>query len=1263
MKSILLTLALSGFAGVASAQLGGSDLGQTTPTPGSSDVAQLLTTGDTTALPDGSINQFYDNNSSSTGYSGSSFTTGGDPGGYTMTSLTLKFGGGGNSGVPGYSGGNDMSLSGGWSISIYKLSGATDTTGTLVYQATVGAITGSGNSGADWIQITGFNLALSPNAAYAWTISNPTGGYDDLAYATGKPYAGGAICVIPPAAGVGDTTTVKYASDNDSATFDVGLTALTVPLTATDLGATAPVPGSADAAQLSDNGTTTDDSALPDPNGVLNQFYDNTTPAESGGGGYVGTTFQTGSNPGGYALNSLSIDFGGGEGAPGYSGGDDVANATPGWGGWDIQIYQLSGAGNTTATLIYNNTVGFSSTANTGGDWIQITGFYQTLLPNTEYAWTIYQPNGYDDLAYSSPALYANGAICRIQPAGGTVTYYPTENYSATFDVGLGNEGFPVVGTPTASTNSIYGLSAPVIITDTASGPGTLTLQWQLNSDLSGNLGGTWNNVFDATNATLSYSPPNVAGTYDFRLVVNNAAGQTISGPVALTILAAQAPASSTGATPATVTTYPGARLTFTDTSFVGTTPITYKWEVNTGSGYQVIPSQTNTTLDVTNVEVNSSYELVAQNSQGTVADAPAVVTLLTPPALPTSSSPQNVPYLENATGPYAYWRLQETENPQGATPPVIAYDYSGNGFDATYGDEMSDDVTGPTPPVYPGFSAGELAAQPYTALPGGNLTVPPLNFTSTNITFVCWINPSVAQNPYTGLLFYRNGNDAAGFGFNGAPNGAGMPCLGFTWDVNAAPTWGQASGLYPVVGDWSMVAYVVTPTNETTYLYYVDTTVFPYTTNYLQKTLVINNIVEPFSTTEALGADVQQTTTRTFQGNMAEAAVYQTALSQNTVQSMFLAAINSTQAPATAPVNLPTTALYSGQSYTFDGTSGGTAPITYQWQSSTAGNPGTFTNVPATQNYTGTQSALLTINNATANNALYYQVVAQNSVDTSTSGIGQIRSVVTVPSGLWTANFQLTNDTLGFTTSSSGAGPYAGPGILGGSGTQYWNAFVDTIGAFNTGTFSTATDFESDGATETGIFATLSGQNDSSLGAPVGPSNIDTLLDQFIYSPGTLTFTGVPDGTYNLAIYGIDGGFAGTQDSISVAAVNGTTNASLDNVQSAFFSPGDNSWVFSNVQTSGGTLTVSFTGSTGGGGVGAFNGAQLQLVGFAGDVSSQILSYSVSGNQLTLTWSQGVLQSATSLTGTWTDMNVSSPTVITMTLQQQFFRLRGPAN
>ena len=401
MKSIFLTIALAGFAGAASAQLSGSDLGQTAPTPGANDIAQLLTTGDTIQLQDSTVNSFYDNNSASLGYSGSSFTTGGDPGGYTMTSLAIKFGGG-SSQNPGYSGGDDVGTgSGGWLISIYQLSGATLQNATLVYSGNVGTVPGN-NTGADWIQITGFNQTLLPETVYAWTIDQPGGapdyyGYDDLAYATGQPYKGGNICVIKPAGGNGSVTYANPA-DNASATFDVGLTAITIPLTAVDLGSSPPVAGPADVAQLSTSGDST-----PLQDGALNEFYDNT-----GSPGYVGSSFTTGSNPGGYALNSLSVKFGG-TATGGYAGGEDTGSP---WGGWTISFYRLSGASLQNATLIYQNSVGLNSSQNnSGGDWIQISGFYQTLLPNTNYAWTIDQPNGYDDLAYALGAPYAGGHL------------------------------------------------------------------------------------------------------------------------------------------------------------------------------------------------------------------------------------------------------------------------------------------------------------------------------------------------------------------------------------------------------------------------------------------------------------------------------------------------------------------------------------------------------------------------------------------------------------------------------------------------------------------------------------------------------------------------------------------------------------------------------------------------------------------------------------------------------------------------------------
>jgi hypothetical protein len=819
--------------------------------------------------------------------------------------------------------------------------------------------------------------------------------------------------------------------------------------------------------------------------------------------------------------------------------------------------------------------------------------------------------------------------------------------------------------------NPVYALS-PVSLSDTASGPGTLTYQWQTNSDTSGDEPptGNWVNVQNATNLTQAFTPANSSSggyTLNFQLIANNAAGSTTSSVVALVVNPAQAPASSTGVAPAAIATYPGATVSFTDASFVGTTPVTYQWQLNNGSGYANIssaqnPSATNTTLNLTNVQAAEagSYQLVATSSQGSVNDSSVgigTLTLLAPTPVPVSTSPQNVPYLEYSNAPYAYWRLQETNDPASAPPTVVAYDSSGHGFDGAYGTDVTTGNPGPEAPFYPGFSTNELAADTFYDDANGILTVPPLNLTSaTNVSFIAWINPNQAEGGATGLLFNRNGNDASGFGFNGSPNGEGMPCLGFTWNSNSSATWGWNSGLYPVIGVWSFVAYVLTPTNETTYLFYVDTTVSPYKTNYLQSSIDLANRAEAFSVSSDLGGD-PQSATRNFSGSIAEVALYTNSLSQQDVVGIFLAAIGSSVAPANAPTTLPSPSIFTGESIQIDGTAGGSLPISYQWKSSSDGV--TWADVPANANYSGVTSPILQINDATLADALEYEVVASNSANTSTSAVSTV-TVTAVPTGLWTMNFQVTNDTLNFSTSASGGGQYAGPGVLGGG--TYWNCFVNTAGYYTSGTFYTASDFLDDGATESGVFASVIGTDNSTLSAPAPADSVSTLLDQFVFNATTLTFTGVPDGTYNLMIYAVDGAFESGGDYFAVNATNGVQTATTLSDQDLYFSQGDNSELFTNVQVAGGTLVVDVSANGGGTYDANINGAQLQLVSYATSITNVSLTYSVTNNTMTLAWPEGSLQTATNVAGPWVTLPDPSPTTVTTTNASQFYRLLIPA-
>lgn len=1238
-------------ADITQAQLVGSDLGSTAPTPSPYDISQLLTTGDTIQLQDGSLNYFYDNTSGGAGYVGTSFTTSGNAAGYTMTSLSVKFGGGGGSGSPGYSGGSDAGTgSGGWIITLYQLSGAGNTTATPVYTNTVGTVPGS-NSGADWILMTGFDVNLLPNTSYAWTIYQPNG-YDDLAYATGEPYANGAICRIPPGGG----TVTYYPADADSATFNVGLALNPSPLAVTDLGpGVNPTPGPNDIAQVMT-------SSGADATANIN-YYDNDSDTYSPGA--AGTSFTTGNYGGGYTLNSIAIKFDGSS-----AGGDDTGGSQS----WRITIFQLSGAGNTIATPVITNTsVSITTSTASSQDWLDFSGFGLYLEPNSVYAYVITTSSspgysGYDDLGVDPGLPYSAGAVCRIQAGGGTVTYYPSDNNSASFDIGVSLNGFPGVGAPSATPNPVYALSHYLVLQDTGSGPAPLSYQWQTD----GGSGGVLTNIPGATSLSYTNIPANLNPngsdyTINYDFVVTNDAGSVTSSVVAVTVHAATAPVITQDTSPTNqVVTYVNGTETLS-AAFEGTQPITYQWFSNTNGSNQAIPGQTNTTLTLNNIQATAAgtYQLRAVNSQGTTfSTATTLSTLTAPPDYPPAPADKYA-YEIYTNGPFAYWRLNETGNPATSTYPLQAFDYSGHGLFATYGTAVTTSNAGPQSPTFPGFETTNLAVVTDVGA-NGYLTLPPLNLNTNTVTFICWINPNGAQGGATGLLFARGGAESAvGFGFNSENQGAGtMAELGYTWNDNGSTTWGWNSDLYPIPDQWNFVAYVVTPTNETTYLGYVDTNAM--VTNF---SLAVNPIAHQVETmdgtpsgTVALGADVQQD--REFVGTIDEAAIFTKALSQGEILKLFQTGFGVTTAIPPSPAAVTSENVYSGAQVSLGGAAGGSQPISYQWQAGTTGS-GVFTNLTNSGNVSGVTSPTLTLANIQAANALDYIEICSNSAGSATSSVATITVTVVPPGGLWTVNFQLTNNVLNFTTATNGLGQYDGPGVL--SGGDFWNPIPDLNGAFNGGTYTSASDLEGDGITHSGIYATVNGGGFSSAVSPGNPASVTTLLDQYVEvynntaaDGGGLILQGVPDGTYNMVIYGIDASFHNKGASYTVYAANGNQSASLANVQDGYFSPGDNSWLFTNVQVVGGTLLTDINPV---GGEAEFNGVQLQLLGYASTINSIVLtnSYDSTNQTLTLSWPEGTLQTATNLLGPWTSMPQAPPFTYTAatTNIMQYFRLK----
>jgi hypothetical protein len=175
-----------------------TDIGVAAPSPGTNDIYQLSTSGDTT-WPDG-INYFSNNNPAV----GQTFTTGTNA--MKLVSVAVKTAGlndGGGYGTP--------ASTPTYYLHIYSVSNGTATLLITFSAANPGFTDG------DWLKWSGLNVLLATNKTYAYSFGIPGGsGWAALAVAT-NAYAGGEIAVIPTSGG-----TITAGGGFDSV-FDLGL--------------------------------------------------------------------------------------------------------------------------------------------------------------------------------------------------------------------------------------------------------------------------------------------------------------------------------------------------------------------------------------------------------------------------------------------------------------------------------------------------------------------------------------------------------------------------------------------------------------------------------------------------------------------------------------------------------------------------------------------------------------------------------------------------------------------------------------------------------------------------------------------------------------------------------------------------------------------------------------------------------------------------------------------------------------------------------
>jgi hypothetical protein len=275
----------------------------------------------------------------------------------------------------------------------------------------------------------------------------------------------------------------------------------------TDIGATAPTPGTYDISQL------TPAAGANSPDG-MNYYFDNGTPP--------GQTFTTGSNPQGYVMTSLAIKTAG-------NGGSLPAGGQA----YILYIYSVSGS---TATLLTSFTSANNFTF-TETDWLQWTGMGVTLQPNTQYAYTLHRvTGGWENLSNVGGNLYAGGEVCLVPTGGGTITFSSTHNYDATFDIGLSLPSAPIPNPPGES--PAYGnggivAGATVTMNATAAGATPMAFQWQTD----GGSGGTLTNIPGAIGTNLVVDTTGWAvGTYQYDFVASNSLGSVASATLPIVI-------------------------------------------------------------------------------------------------------------------------------------------------------------------------------------------------------------------------------------------------------------------------------------------------------------------------------------------------------------------------------------------------------------------------------------------------------------------------------------------------------------------------------------------------------------------------------------------------------------------------------------------------------------------------------------------------------------------------------------------------------
>jgi hypothetical protein len=215
------------------------------------------------------------------------------------------------------------------------------------------------------------------------------------------------------------------------------------------------------------------------------------------------------------------------------------------------------------------------------------------------------------------------------------------------------------------------------------------------------------------------------------------------------------------------------------------------------------------------------------------------------------------------------------------ATPPTMvtnglilnlnANSYSGSGTTWTDLSTQNNSATLVGNPVFTSNPASFTFAANVIATTAQN------NIALTAATFIAWVNPSQTQGSYTGIIFSRNpygGSTVPATGLDLYTNNS----VGYHWADNGA-TYNWNSNLNVPNNTWSMIAITISANSATAYLCNANGIVS-----------AINPVAHGALSglNFFIACDPSDISSRAFKGKIATAIIYNTALSQANITSVF---------------------------------------------------------------------------------------------------------------------------------------------------------------------------------------------------------------------------------------------------------------------------------------------------------------------------------------------------------------------------------------